>query len=228
MNGRQLRKARNEAGLTQKHLADRLGVSQAFLSMLEHERRQLSHNLSRRLASVVNLSPTLLSPSEESNATFNSNALAATLGALGYQGFRYLRDPSQVRNPAAVLAQALRQQDLEPRLTAALPWLVRRYAQDLDWAWLVALAKQYDLQNRLGFLVTLAKRVAETRGEKEKVQLLDHWLRVLESARLAKTDTLCRTLTDAETRFFRSTRPADAEHWNLLTNLRPEDLADAA
>src|ERR1700675_1132159 len=62
-------------------------------------------------------------------------------------------------NPAEVLLGALAQDDLEPRLVEALPWLVLRYST-LDWSWVVREAKVRDLQNRLGFVVGLARQLA--------------------------------------------------------------------
>jgi hypothetical protein len=35
-------------------------------------------------------------------------------------------------------------------------------------------------------------------------------------------------MTDAERRWLRQQRPPQAEHWNLLTDLRPEHLPYAA
>ena len=35
---------------------------------------------------------------------------------------------------------------------------------DLDWDWLIREAKVRDAQNRLGFIVTLGRRIAEKRG----------------------------------------------------------------
>jgi hypothetical protein len=52
---------------------------------------------------------------------------------------------------------------LEVRVVEALPWLVAEYS-DLDWAWLMREAKLGDVQNRLGFLVTLGRQLAEKRA----------------------------------------------------------------
>ena len=52
---------------------------------------------------------------------------------------------------------------------------------------------------------------------------------VLEPARLAREDTLCQgSLSEAERRWLRQERPADALHWNLLTDLDAEHLPYAA
>lgn len=80
--------------------------------------------------------------------------MAKELAALGYPGFAYMRG-GRKRNPGEVLFCALAQENLEPCLTEALPWILLKYA-DLDWTWLVGAVKQHDLQNRLEFLTALA------------------------------------------------------------------------
>ena len=108
-------------------------------------------------------------------------------------------------------------------MTEGLPWLLVTFA-DLDWDWLVDHAKLANVQNRLGFLVTLARELAEERSE---VGAVNRFLAVearLEDARLAKEDTLGGTVTEAERRYLRDERPPAAAHWNLLTRLRADDL----
>jgi len=51
----------------------------------------------------------------------------------------------------------------------------------------------------------------------------------LEQSRLAREDTLCRdSMTQAERRGLRERRPAQAQHWNLLTSLVPGHLSYAS
>ncbi|HKC70368.1 MAG TPA: hypothetical protein VKB60_02040, partial [Terriglobales bacterium] len=71
------------------------------------------------------------------------------MAALDYPGFAYLR-AGWKRNPAEVLVSALAQPNLEPRLTEALPWLLLRYAAQLNRDWLAQQARLYKLSNRLG------------------------------------------------------------------------------
>jgi hypothetical protein len=78
-------------------------------------------------------------------------------GALGYEPFAYLR--GRLSNPAAVLLAALCQSDLPARVVEALPWLALHFP-DLNRDWLVERAKLHDVQNRLGYVVTLAAQVA--------------------------------------------------------------------
>jgi hypothetical protein len=97
---------------------------------------------------------------------------------------------------------------------------------DLDWAWLVRHAKLHDVQNRLGFLVAVAKGLAADRRELESA--FDQLSAVegqLERARLAREDTLCReSMPAAERRWLQAHRSALAKHWNLLTGLTADQL----
>jgi len=132
--------------------------------------------------------------------------------------------PVRTKNPAEVLLAALSCDDLESRLTEALPWVALRYP-DLDWSRLVPAAQTRNLQNRLGFVTTLARRLAEARGDSEAAALLAEPEARLDEARLAREDTLChRSLSEAERRWLRENRPPEARHWNLLTDLSPEHL----
>ena len=112
-------------------------------------------------------------------------------------------------------------------MTEAVPWLLLHYP-DLNWEWLVEQTKRHNLQNRLGFLTTLARELAEKRKDSVATHTLRRWECVLDDARLAKTDTLARRLTTAERKFFTDHRSPAATHWNLLTSLQASDLGDEA
>jgi chemotaxis regulatin CheY-phosphate phosphatase CheZ len=117
---------------------------------------------------------------------------------------------------------------VEARLAEALPWVGREF-WDLDWDWTVAQAKLRDVQNRLGYVVTMARRVAEHGTDRDGAARLREVEARLERCRLVREDTLCReSMTTAERRWLASHRPADAEHWNLLTDVVPEELRHAA
>jgi len=58
--GRTIRLLRDAAGLRQKELAERLGVSQNYLSLLENNKREPSPRLLRRLADVLDVPVSLL------------------------------------------------------------------------------------------------------------------------------------------------------------------------
>jgi hypothetical protein len=95
----------------------------------------------------------------------------------------------------------------------------------LDRAWLVRQAKLHDLQNRLGFVVTLARRLAERVGDPHKPLALSDLEMELDRSRLAREDTLGRaSLSGAEQAWLRENRSADARHWNVLTDWTADAL----
>jgi len=224
MTGKELRKARNGKGKTQSDVARSLGVSQGYVSLLESGARIVPARLARRFVKLFELAPTAL-PVEGTSDCFagrNAQTLAQELAALGYPGFSYLRSRKQ-RNPAEVLVSALCQKDLESRLAEALPWVLLHYPE-LDQRWLVEQTRVHNLQNRLGFVVALARELA-TRKERQdgRLQALAELEAVLEESRLAREDTFCQeSLSEAERRWLRGVRPPAAQRWNLLTDWMPE------
>src|SRR5271155_2703831 len=240
MNGRELKEARLGAGWTQQQAAGKLGVTQAYLSMAERGYRVLPSSLARKAVEVLDAPPTALPLREEGVvALSDSDQLRAELAALGYPGFAHVRG-SHVRaarvrrNPAEVLLNALTQADVDTRVVEGLPWLAYTYA-DLNWDWAVQNAKLHDLQNRLGFVTTVASGLgASGLGSSEesgapnseaRSRKLREYAAVLERSRLAKEDTLCHdSLTEVERKWLRANRPAEAAHWNLLTDMKAENL----
>ena len=125
-----------------------------------------------------------------------------------------------MKNPAEVLIAAISADNLEARLIEALPWVLLRFSNLVEWEHLVNAAKLKDLQNRLGFLTSSAYRLAEKSGDTEKAAELKRRLNELEKSRLVKEDTLCRqSMTEAEKRWILQNRSADAEHWNIISDL---------
>jgi transcriptional regulator with XRE-family HTH domain len=216
-----LRRARQAAGLSQVQAAARLRVSQPYLAMLETGSRRLTPALARRAMRAYCLPATVLPPAELAPSSLNRGAdsLARDLSTLGYPGFAHLRPKRwKPRNPSEVLLAALAHDDLEARLVEALPWLVLKYCP-LDRDWLVEHAKLHDLQNRLGFILTLARRLAERAGDEPKARAVSDLVAALERSRLAREDTFCRaSLASAERRWLKTHRSVDAKHWNLLTD----------
>jgi len=220
VSGEQLRLARERLGLTQQQAAGRWKLSQTYLSLMEGGKRRVPEPLARRLARTDPNLATALPPHLSTNA---AKDLPALLGALGYPGFEYLARPGGVSNPAAVVLTALKGHDVPPRVTEALPWVLMTFP-DLDWQWLVSEAKLANLQNRLGYVVSLASELAGAGNGVRSGAHLEAVRVELEDARLAKEDTLGRNVTEVERQYFRQHRPASAAHWNLLTTLRVEDL----
>ena len=86
-------------------------------------------------------------------------------------------------------------------------------------------AKLRDLQNRLGFVVTLARGLAGRRGDADKATALAHLEAQLERSRLAREEPLCRaSMPEAERRWLVDHRSADARRWNLLTDWTADAL----
>jgi transcriptional regulator with XRE-family HTH domain len=215
------------AGLTQVQAARRLGVSQPYLSQLEKGERPVTAELARSAATLYHLPATALPMPATAPQGADPNRLARQLAGLGYPGFAHLRFLKA--NPAAVVIEALTYRDLELRLAEALPWVLLRYP-DLDWSWLVRQAKLLDVQNRLGFLVDLAKELAATRAHfRPALEQLSVVEEQLERLRLAREDTLCReSMPAAERRWLETNRSPLARRWNLLTGLTTDQLSYAA
>lgn len=223
----QLRLARRAAGLTQHEAANSLGVSQAYLALLERGRRPVTAQLGSRIANLYGLGPIALPLSTENLGDWDSSSLAAGLASLGYPGFRQLAGTT-THNPATILLAAIISTNVEVRVLEALPWLAVEY-NNIDWEWLIREAKLRDVQNRLGFVVTLARQVAEKRRDRSTAGRLHDIEEILDRARLVREDTLCQaSLSDAERRWLRQARPAEADHWNLLTDLNAQLLPYAA
>jgi transcriptional regulator with XRE-family HTH domain len=227
MNGDELRKARLRRGWTQQHAAKRLGVTQAYLSMLEQGRRALPYRLTRKAVETLDAPATALPLRAETLLrSVGSDRLRAELAALGYPGFAHLRGRAR-HNPAEVLDGALNESDLDTRVVEGLPWLVLRYV-DMDWDWLVTKAKLADRQNRLGFVATLASQLGAGSDKAEQVGRLKEYVAVLDRSRLVREDTLCHdSMTEVEKEWLRRNRTVEAAHWNLLTDMRAENLPHA-
>jgi len=229
MTGQDWTTGRKNAGLTQVQAAKALGISQPYLSQLEKGSRAGSPILEKHAAAFYRLPPTVLPlPEQQDCLQVKSDHLQNELAALGYPGFAHVSS-KQKTNPAAVLFTAVAQRNLDTRLVEALPWVVSTYPE-LDWTWLRDRAKLLNVQNRLAYIVHLAKEMAGSRSSnQEHVQRWSSWERELEDARLAREDTLCReSMGERERSWLKAHRPRAARHWNLLTSLTVEQLPYAA
>jgi transcriptional regulator with XRE-family HTH domain len=222
------REARRRLGWSQQKAAAELDVSQSYVSMLENGERPFPAELARKMVHTYKLSPASLPSPEERWAPkkVGPDRLAEELAALGYPGFAYLRKPRSGKNPGEVLLMALAQGHLEARLFEALPWLLLKF-WDLDANWLVEQAKLHDLQNRLGFVVTLARsagrRAAPVNARRDAA--LESLESALSRSLLAREEPLGQPrLSRAERNWLKKNRPKEARQWNLLTNWRPARL----
>jgi transcriptional regulator with XRE-family HTH domain len=227
MTGAELKSARKESSWTQNDAARRLGVTQAYLSMVERGERAVSPQLASRATNVYHVPATALPLEEFRHSARETDLFPEALGGLGYPGFAYLRN-SPRRNPAALLMEAVDTDDLDARVTESLPWLPFTYPM-LDWEWLTRNAKLRDRQNRLGFVVELARQAAARSGDTVLARELKSRVDGLECSRLAREDTLCReSMTRAERAWLRTHRSISARHWNLLSDLTVEQLDHVA
>lgn len=214
MHSKQLKRVRLERGWSQQRAAGHLGVTQAHYSMLENGHRSLTP-LAHRLMRLYGLPPTVL-PVHEIRDNVTADFLARELASLGYPGFAHLRGRVRRTNPAEFLLTALSQRNLEARVAEALPWLVLRY-RDMPLDWLVREARARNLQNRLGFVVTLGRR-ATGRNDLHSLE------QTLADSKLEKEDSFCKELNEAECRWLRENSSEEAEQWHLLSDLRPDAL----
>jgi len=214
MNYEQLKRVRLERGWSQQEAAARLGVTQPYLSMLERGRRSLAP-LARRLMQVYSLPPTVL-PAYEVRQDVTADFLARELALLGYPGFAHLRRGGWKVNPAEYLLTALAQRNLEARVAEGLPWVALRYP-DMPTNFLVREARVRNLQNRLGFVVTLG-RLAAGRDDLQPLE------QTLAESKLEREDSFCKELNEAERRWLWEHSSEEAKQWHLLSDLRPDAL----
>jgi transcriptional regulator with XRE-family HTH domain len=224
MKSSKFKSARLAKGWTQTQAAAHMGMTQAYLNFLENGKRRLTPELVRRATSVYGLSPELLPIADFFVPTeTDDQRLTELLGKLDYPGFAYLRTRALTKNPFELLLTALAQERLDARVAEALPWVAMKYARPDSW--LVENARKFNLQNRLGFVVSLARRVAEMRHEGIRATELSQLENLLDDSRLAKEDSFYRPArTESEKDWLRKNRTEDAVHWNLLTDMRPEHL----
>jgi transcriptional regulator with XRE-family HTH domain len=226
MKAHEFRVARMNKGLVQTEVAKHLGVSQAYVNMLEKGKRPLTAELTRRVANLFDLSPQKLPVSENFVLAHADNQhLAESLAKLKYPGFAYMRSRLAKKNPSEFLLTALGQNELEARVAEALPWVVMQYAHG-ESTWLVEQARKLNLQNRLGFVVGLAAQVAEKVPKfNNRVQPLLALRAKLDAGRLAKNDVFYREpKSEGERHWLAQNRSPEAEHWNLLTDMKSEQL----
>jgi transcriptional regulator with XRE-family HTH domain len=208
------------AGLTQVEAAEALGISQTYLSMIEKGARPLTAKLQQRLKNLSR-------ESAWNRQTVKDRELQLELADLGYPLFAHLKQSPHHVDPAMFLVRALRQPDLDARVTAGLPWVSAHYQACVDWDWMVRQAKLDNLQNRLGFLLDLSVAVATITPRTERaLNLMTKARSDLDKARLLIESTFCwDSMPDATRVWIRANRTPEAKHWNVVTRLRSEDLA---
>ena len=201
---------RKRNGLTQVGAASLLGVSQAYLSLLEKGARPLTAELRNRMKTSAGMD----------RQASSDELFRAQLSALGYPGFAHITKARTRTRPDNLLMRVLAQPDADARVVEALPWVVAIFKSQFDFGAMVCQAKLQNLQNRLGFVLQVS--AVDTHEGRMAV-------RELERARLLLEDTLCWDSMPAATReWMRANRAPLAEYWNVLTRLRAEDVHNAA
>jgi transcriptional regulator with XRE-family HTH domain len=218
--------ARKRLGLTQKEAAHRLGVSQPYLSLLERDRRPVPAARLHNFLSVYESLPSTSLPFKGSHhwGRLGNQELSSELASLGYPGFSYMQSKPNW-NPAELLVAALTKPDLESRVVEALPWLALAYS-NMNWGGVVDQAKVYDVQNRLGFVLTLAREVAERFARTEVAAQLSAVESSLQRSVLLHQQTLCSEhMSQAERSWLENRRTPEARRWNVLSDLSSEHLS---
>lgn len=230
MNGEQLLNARLGKKWEQLEAAEKLKVSQPYLSLLEAGKRPVTEKLARRAVRIFNLPPTVLpldtSPNAAKTKIKNADYLDLQLAALGYPKFSHLKKNKKLKktNPAAVLIAALQTDDLGSRTVEALPWLIFNFAE-MNWEVIVKEAKLSDAQNKLGFLISLAHEKAVRSKSENQKQIFKELLLKLEKSKLYKEDSFKRNLiTKTEHNWLKKNRSKHARVWRVLTDMTADNL----
>lgn len=228
MTAAELRQARKTKGWTQQEAASHLGLSQTYLSLLEQGKRQVPRSRVRQLLTVYDsLSPCALPMrGQKAWAGMGDHKVAQQLAGLGYPGFAHMQGRA-TWNPAELLVAALTKDDLESRTAEALPWLVLAYS-NMDWDWVIKQTKMNDLQNRLGFVVTLARSLAGRMNNTAVAKRLGEVEKDLHGSVLLRELTFCHEhMPQAERRWLKHHSTPEARQWNVLSDLSPEHLSHA-
>lgn len=230
MNAEQLLNARLNKNWEQIETAEKLKVSQPYLSLLEAGKRPVTGKLARRAVSIFNLPPTVLPFDENQKVpqlkTTDVGFLDLQLAALGYPKFSHLKKNKRLKkvNPAVILITALQKNDLDSRTLEALPWLIFNFAE-MNWEAIIKVAKLSDAQNRLGFLISLAYEKAGQSKPADKKQFFKELLSNLERSKLYQEDSFKRiSLTKTEKSWLKKNRSKEARFWRVLTNLTIDNL----
>jgi len=202
-------------------------VTQAYVSLMEKGNRRVPDRIAQAVTSLFQLPATVLPlpASTEFDRQVTELWIAEGFARLGYPGFAYLDKPGVKRNPVEILLRAFALDDLDPRLTEALSWLLLEF-EELDLKTLISEAKMRELQNRLGFTISLARLVADHNpAYRHRSRQLHQFEELVEPSRLAREDTYGRKETSGRMRvWLRENRSEEAKHWNLLTDLKMEHL----
>ena len=99
----------------------------------------------------------------------------------------------------------------------------------MNWDWVAREAKVNDVTNRLGFVVTLARKLAEKKGNDSAIETLRVVETRLKRSILVQEETLCHEqMTQIERKWFEDNRSPEASQCHILSDLLPEHLDHVA
>lgn len=249
-----VKKKREELGMSQTDLARKLGCPQSNVSRLESGLRSPNLRELVGLATALNtplsdllrdLEKNLSGPGDDHSmvsepkvsygsapafqeAQTNEEAVMAQLAA---HGLRFLGKPVRpvvFKLPLEeTLLAALRFAE-EPRLFEALPSLVLRNAENLDWSRLVSGALVLQLQNRLGMVVAGALQLKGSAVDvpEDAWRALDEVHRRLAEARLDRKEVVGpRPRTHEAMEHLAKRTPPWLRAWHALGSVDLESLS---
>jgi hypothetical protein len=197
---------------------------------MESGKRRVPERVARAVVGLFRLPPTALPLAGTDRLAEGATdaRVERALAKLRYPGLAYRKRRGVSRHPADLLLMALALDELDPRLAEALPWLLLRFER-FDVPELVARARALNVVNRLGFTAALARELSDQNpAYRHRCDELRRLEEALEPLRLAREDTYGRKEGSSRMRaWLRANRSAAAQHWNLLTDLKPEHLSYA-
>lgn len=157
----------------------------------------------------------------------NDDLRLRALRALGDPGFfspfSGLEMQHEQHDPAVGLMAALACDRIEEPIVEALPWLFLRY-EHLDWTWLVAEARRRGVQNRLGFVVSLALRASASSLGMGWFTRLAAIEEELYACRNAREETRWLRVAPSRRSWLETRRSDEVAPWGVPLTLRPADL----
>src|SRR5260370_28232440 len=144
----------------------RVWVVGNYYWQMERGYRRLPVRLVSRAVRKLHLAPTALpmQPLATQFVPVASDELASALARLGYEAFGHLSKRAKAYNSAYLVVGTLVHADLEVRIVEVLPWILSTF-HDLDWLWLIAQGRLLTFQNRLGYLVVLARQLGNSTAD---------------------------------------------------------------
>jgi hypothetical protein len=153
-----------------------------------------------------------------------NQTLAQHLAFIGYPGYGYLRQSCERgETPMKVLLEILSCIDPEPRLIEALPWIILHHWR-MDFHRLIERAKTSHVQNQLGFLVSIARRISQTGRNHLRTEALKQIEAELDNVRVNGEFFLFPIKTTVQRDWIASNREPEAKHWGILATLKPEHI----